>query len=359
MSFQNLEQRMLHMYPDTFPDFVPAPDQAVSEASQRQFYDWMETLYRTLYDNPGMLTAKELHEDDAHTNRFNKAADRKPELNRTMRGIMKKMEDLLETLFTIGREGRAMGNRLAVDRSIQLSRRHLAILGELGISYRKEAEGHVFASADSGGLFQAWTWLAARPEASLFTFSRCMFDTSYSYPRDIYGRLSENKHAYYRLLGFLENNGYTRIDNRDYQLALDYVKNYGPKEMPVKDAWAERTHGGISAKYDPYVRDPAYYCLRVPQMKTVLGGFDGMSDGLKSFVVTYNKKCDGCRYCIQTDKTGTRKLQSITVEQEGKEYQLCLLFPGFYYWWTRLDDNLVSGMMEYLTYVDRLLREHG
>ncbi|WP_040950504.1 hypothetical protein [Gorillibacterium massiliense] len=355
MNFSSLEQRVIHTYLDTFPDFIPAPSASVSEQGQKQFYDFMRHVYDILMERPDLLFAK-THGDDAHTNRFNKRADGKPELTNTLRRSQIKVEELITTMFRIGEAGRLIGSKLVIGSDLKISRSHLSVLEEAGIITVKEEDGNrPLFHAQKDELMPAWKWMASKPGASVLAFSRCMFDSERSYPRGIYERLSGDEAAFRALVEYLEANGYARIDNRDHQVALDYVKNYDRKDMPVKDAWAERTHAGISAKYDPHVKQPAYFCLRVPKMKEVLGRFDSMDDEVKSFVVASNKKCDGCNYCTQTDKTGERGHSSIIVSHNGKEYELCLLFPGFYYCWVALDEGLVSGMIRYLRFIDETL----
>lgn len=80
-----------------------------------------------------------------------------------------------------------------------------------------------------------------------------------------------------------------------------------------------------------------------------------MSPAVKAFVIERTKKCDGCRYCVQTDKTGNRPLACIPISYEKVEYQLCPYFPGYQYSWTSIDDELVDNMIEFLTFMDSVL----
>ena len=354
MNFPSMEQRIIHTYLDTFPDFYPNPSADITDQAQRQFYDFMLHAYETLAERPSLLFSQ-THEDGAHTNRFNKGADRKPEMSNQLRRSLAKMEDLLGALYRIGETGRLVGHRLLTGIGTKINRNHLTLLAELGITCAKEGGEMSLSHGQMDELMLAWNWMATRPGASVLAFSRCLFDPEHSYASGIYGRLLNNQEAYRKLISYLKANGYARIDNRDNQIALDYVKNYDPKDQQVKDAWAERSHGGISLKYDPIVKQPAYLSLRVPKPKVILSRFDDMGEDLRSFVVASNKQCDGCRYCVQTDKTGKRGCSSVIVSHHGREYELCLLFPGFSYSWPQLDENLANGMMQYLTFIDETL----
>lgn len=292
---------------------------------------------------------------DAHDHRFNKKADGKPRLAETMRSVLRKLEGVLETLLVIGRDGRLDRDRLLVSGEMKLNRKHVALLEEHGIQSVAENGQRAFFSPDALQLVHAWKWMAEREGTVTPAFSRCMFRKDYPYTRDIYARLSGDSEAFGRLTAYLEQNGYVRLDNRDGKVALDYLKSCSSKEMPVKDAWAERTYAGISAQYDPLIRIPAYYCLRLPRAKEILQRFHEMDDEVKAFVLAYNHKCNGCGYCTQTDKTGTRSIAAVPVNRQEKEYLLCPLFPGFYYCWTALDAGVAEGIMRYLSFIERAL----
>lgn len=66
-----------------------------------------------------------------------------------------------------------------------------------------------------------------------------------------------------------------------------------------------------------------------------------------------------CRYCVQTDKTGTRPLAYNTISFEGKEYKLCNYFPGYNYSWTSIDDSLVDMLIKMLSFMDKFIPAKG
>lgn len=352
--FKNLEQRVVGSYIDTFPAFVPEKCSEVTEAGQKQFYDFIRNIYLKIFDNPLLLYTK-LNEEDFYTYRFNKAFDKKPKLYEQMQSDTKKIEEFLSVLFEMGISGHIGDDKLIVDQSIKVNNRYISLLEQGGLTYTKENGQSVFSYDNGTAMFRVWKWMTERPGASKLSFSRCLFNAEHSYASDIFARLLGNEKAFYTLEKYLTDHGYIRIDNRDNQIALDYVKNYDKKDMPVKDSWAERTHGGISLKYYYYVAKPACISLRLPRLKELLNNFDSMEAELKEFVVKKNKKCDGCRYCVQTDKTGKRDLIFITVSFD-KEYNLCPLFPGFNYCWDHMDDTLASNMMQCLSFIDDTMR---
>jgi hypothetical protein len=100
---------------------------------------------------------------------------------------------------------------------------------------------------------------------------------------------------------------------------------------------------------------PACICLRVPRLKELLNDSGSMDNGLKEFVLWNNKHCDNCRYCVQLDKTGTRKPACISVSLD-KEYMLCPLFPGFSYCWDFMNEDLAFNIKRFLAFIDTSLK---
>ncbi len=78
-----------------------------------------------------------------------------------------------------------------------------------------------------------------------------------------------------------------------------------------------------------------------------------MSEKVKRFILDTSKRCDGCRYCVQTDKTGKRPLAYVTVEND----KLCPLYPGFSYIWRTLDNSVVDDIIEMLKFIDTMFAE--
>jgi hypothetical protein len=183
-----------------------------------------------------------------------------------------------------------------------------------------------------------------------------MFDKEYPYTKEIYSKLSNNEEIFQTLVSFLTKENYCRIDNRKNKVNLDYIKEYDKKENELKDAWGERTHGGISVEYDPLMGNPSLYSLRMPYYKTILQQSEKMPNDIRKFVVHTGKKCDNCRYCVQMDKTGQKTLAYITVVNKDKEYNMCTYFPGFYYCWEKLDQNIVGNIISMLLFIDNTLK---
>lgn len=359
--FNSLEQRILAGMLDTFPPFHPRSD-LLDEPSQRVFYDWMRRLYELLLAQPDLLFPS-LHPDDAFTRRFNKSSENKPKVQASMRAAQRRIHALMDGLMALAQQGEVDGACIRIPKTVKVPAAHRRILEAMGVAVSQEGDV-TRLDFGSGPLITAWRWMATREDAAgisrwvtredvarLF-FSRCLFDPAYSYATQIYRQLLGDACVFDRLIAYLEAHGYLRVDNREGQITLDYVKEYGEKPSPLKEAWAERTHGGVSFKYDAQLSEPAWISLRIPMIAALLRRADEMEEPLRRFVLATNQKCYGCRYCVQMDKTGKRPLACIPVKDGDKTYQLCPMLAGSAYCWTRLDEELVDRLIAFLAWID-------
>jgi hypothetical protein len=329
MKFSSLEQRMSQTFIDMFPKFVPDENATVSISEQKEFYDIIENLYQLGFDNPLLFVAS-LHEDDVYPSRFKKPYG-KPDLIKNINKYTKEVNSLLQNMYLLGKVSDA-----------KITKRQLAILAELGIT-------------DFSKLPPAWSWMANRSDITAITFSRCFFKKDYPYLSDIYASLL-GESAFRKLEKWMTSQGYKQYDiyditASDCKLSLTYANPIWSDESPKGGFEYKIKHTGISALYEPFTQC-AYLGLCVPTgLKMFLESFDTMDTNLQEFVVSQTKKCDGCKYCVQTDKTGSRPLAYINVNK-GQQYNLCPYFPGYQYNWTAIDDKLADQLIGFLSFMD-------
>lgn len=335
MIFENLEQRIAQAYIHLLPPFIPDDHGSVSVGEQEQFYITIKKLYQLAFDEPLLFVAS-LHEDDAYPG-FIKSSYGKPELQVNMRKFSKTIDMLLQNMFLMGRGSQVKWNK-----------RQKAILSRLGIN-------------DFANLPAAWIWLSTRPDSNLTEFSFCLFNKEYPYTSDIYAYLLGEK-AFRKLENWMIGQGYRRFDNynitaSDCKLSLTYANPMWSKERPTGGFEYKIRHTGISARYDSCFENPVVFGLCIPNgLKTYLKAFDSANTNIKNFIIKHTKKCDGCRYCVQTDQTGTRSLAVIKVVHEGEEYDLCPYFPGYGYRWHSINNELAEQLIEMLGFMDKLYK---
>lgn len=187
-------------------------------------------------------------------------------------------------------------------------------------------------------------------KAFLF-FSRCVFDVSDNWTAKAFDAAIDGGGLIVKLCAELERRGYTRTDCRDgKKISLDYSKQHGKKAEPVKAAWGERSHSGIELSYEELRLEPCFLWMRMPMFKTVLEKADSLPSEVAEFIASNTKTCDGCRYCVQTDKTKTRPLAAVKLSGKNK----CPMFPGFTFNWRRIDGELCEKILKTLDAVDAL-----
>ena len=332
MEFASLEQRMAQTYIDLFPQFVPDDNTAVSKAGQKDFYDLMKNLYALAFSEP-LLFVPALHEDDVYPRRFNKKSYGKPELEKNMKKFTKAVDDLLQNMYLAGRGS-----------GVKFSKKQIEILARLKIE-------------NCENLPAAWKWMAGRPGADIINFSHCFFKKDHPYTSGIFAPLI-GEAAFKKLEKQLVKMNYRRFDvygttASSSPFTLIYANPAWGGEDP-KGFLFKVKQTGIAISYEPNVKNPQVLGLCIPGgLKPYLGNFDAMDNELKNFVIAKTKKCDNCRYCVQTDKTGTRPLAAINVCHENKNYSLCPYFPGFSYCWTAIDDTLADRLLSMLLFMDR------
>jgi hypothetical protein len=336
MEYISLEQRMAKSYVDLFPKFLADGDAPITISEQEEFYLIMKNLYQLGFDEP-LLFVPSLNEDDVYPNGLKKSYD-KPQLAVNMKKFIKSMDSLLNNMFIAGQ------NLVP-----KIDKRQQIILSRLGIN-------------DLTKLPPAWTWMATRSESNIIKFSRCFFKDDYPYQSDFYAPFF-GESSFRKLEKRLITQGYKRYDIYDINkwhciLSLTYANQLWNKELPKGGFEYKIKHTGISAIYDPYFKNPAIFGLCIPNgLKVFLEAFELMDKNLQGFIVKQTKKCNTCRYCVQTDKKGSRPFAYITVNYDKKNYNLCPYFPGYSYCWTSINNDLADQIIEFILFMDKFAKK--
>ncbi len=360
--FPSLAHRVVNAWRETIPPCVTVPALPASEAAQRQFHACLVHVADSLSAHPDWLGMQELPDDGYAHGELN---NRRPELIAAFLKLRRKLDDFHDLLLRMGLSGTATDDTLHIPRGAMSfpapTRMRLAQFGLLCDAGKEETRVTcpLFPS-----LFPAWVWLAAdarrtapdtgRKGAPPLRFTHGLFSVTHPYSRDLFLHLAKDMPAVASLVTWLESNGYALVVDRDNKQTADWVKNYGRKLEPLKDAWGERTHGGLAMEYRWTCRQPLYFGLRVPEYRRLLARIDDMPESLRAFVVRQTKHCDGCGYCTQTDKTGTRPWALVSVDHHGR-HALCPLFPGFSYGWQEIDAPLADDLRAFLVFADAVL----
>ena len=339
LTYTSLEQRTAQGYLDVFPLFIPEESASVSIEEQKEFYDIMKKLYKLAYVEPQLFVPK-LHEDDVPPMLFSGRSDSEQETLTNMKKFRKSVDTLIWQMYLMG-----------IGSEYTLNTRQKKILAGLGI-------------ADFTKLSPVWEWMAKKEHLERFEqpsrFAHCCFREEYLYAADIFEKAFDNT-AFGKLKGWMTAHGYKpfQICNTtasDCKLSLTYANPSWSEETPRGGFEYKIKHTGISMRYEPCCKEPWILGVCIPGgMKLFLEHFDEMPEHVQDFVMSRIKRCDGCRYCVQTDKTGKRPFARIAVQYAEKEYKLCPYYPGYSFWWTSIDDTLADNIIGLLGFMDKFI----
>jgi len=354
--FDNLPQRSIYYFLATYPSFYPVETEKANEYEQKSAYEFILGIYKNLYGNPMLLNIKPAPDDCLNDWQLQKE---KAGLAPKIRGIIAKVDNFVKQLHQIITDGIPSDENaliLGADNPA-VTKQVIKQIENFGIRADKIEEKIIFIfPVPVRGLkllAQISSDIPLVPEKNVHLyFSRGVFDPTAPWTREIYSNMFGNTGPFEKLFDFLEINDYKRVDIKDYNhgISLDYIKNYGPPDEPLKWAWAERTRGGIEVVYSEIRKNQPSITMRIPYFTEVLKNADKMSGQVKNFVTSVSKKCDGCRYCVQTDKTGSRPFIYVDVD----EYKICPLFCGFQYTWKTIDDELAGNIIAMLEFIDSI-----
>jgi len=330
-TFDNLPQRSIYYFLATYPPFIPIETSVVTDAEQKNAYDFIKSIYERLYADPSLLGFKIIPDDALGDWELQKS---KPGLVPKIRNVINKTEELINVIFTIALSGDngqikpSMLKKLANFNIPENTLNGLALLAKISDENSPQRKPYLL-------------------------FSRGVFDVTAPYTQEVFGDMLPDRTAFDTLISYLKDNDFIRVDNKpiNNQISLDYIKNYGDPNAELKSAWAERTHSGIEVTYDETKKYQPLFSMRVPHFNTLLKQSDKMNDTVKKFVTQTSKKCDACRYCVMTDKTGKRPLMFIPVD----EYNICPFFCGFRYRWKTLNGETVTNIIEMLEFIAEVL----
>lgn len=346
MVYKNLEQRMVQSYLDMFPTFYPCSD--LPHESQRQLYEFVYSVYKTMFAFPEKFFKKIL-EDDAYPRRFNRTSYGKPKLYNFMKSDLKEIDDFLLCLYDIGKYGEVVENGIRV--GCEIKKKQMARLQLFGL----KLDNCILVHEKYNEMFAAWKYMSSRNEVSFIEFSRCMFAKDHAYMEEIYAALFQ-KEAINKLSGYFLQHSYNRYELARDKYTLDYVKNIADnakgKAAPLGNSlFGDPNHIGLSFEYRPDVTVPQYAVLRIVKMKEILNQIENAPESVKEFVLKYQKKCNNCKYCTQTDKSGKKPKQVVVVDN----IEICALYPGFNFCFTKIDDKQVTDIIDLIEFMVKVL----
>lgn len=281
-----------------------------------------------------------------------------------IRDAIAKITTLMREFFELVESGEVHEGGLILAKNLDLPKRALVkALDALDISIDKSNQDQVMLRMPNGGAEglkelatlsredNVYIIDSSKSDAAFLLFSRCVYAASANWIAMAFDQLLDAQGELIKLCSELEKRGFKRIDCRDgKRVSLDYVKQHG-KQEELKMAWGERSHSGIEVSFEDLRLEPCFIWIRMPMFKTILEHSNEIPVETAKFISDWTKTCDGCRYCIQTDKTGTRPLAAININGSKK----CPYYPAFYMNWRDLSPELSANILAVLEAVEQIL----
>lgn len=343
-SFESLGKRVIYPYLATYPVFKPVKDCNASEVSQKQMYDFLYESITTIYSDLSIINIPYEPDDCYEYWQMNNA---KPELNAKMKKIKKEFFAFYEFLIKMGLAGEALDDRLFIRKDdLRISQKNKDKLSLFGLVCDENDDGYSFMHNNYKEMFPAWKLHCCISRDSKISAQDVMVY--------LHGRFKGKKYTAAEMFSrvcdttliseleqyFLEK-GYTCKNN---EMAVGYEKEYPDKQK----AYMNISYGWKKVKVNPMIFD-----FKAPHFSKVIKFFDQMDPELKALVFNRTKICDGCGYCIQTDKTGKRPRLTLLLELNGDKKAKCPLFPSFV--WGSVNEEMICKVKDLFDFTESVL----
>lgn len=309
------------------------------------------SIYRAIAEQADFLGLKPV--PDVYFDPWEQQKGRESDV-KAIRTPRTKIDELMEQLYTFCKLAKITEIGLAVSAEVFSPKKLFkSVLAAVGIAVNKTDKLEIACGKELAESLKKLTETALtlnldgteNEEKSVFYFSRCVTDKNVDWLCDSFDYMLDAGGEVSKLCKTLAEQGFKRkilIDGRHF--SLNYIKEYGKKPEPLKKAWADKIHLGIEISYEDLCIYPATLHLRTVRFAELLSRADQLPHLAKKLIKEKVKTCDGCRYCIQTDKSGTRPLAAFEVDGIAK----CPYFPSFSLRWNKVDSDIIEQILSVL-----------
>ena len=316
-SFDSLAQRCIYAYLCTYPSCIPIEDERASEISQRHMHGFLQDVIYKLFDQPSLINFQE-EKDDFYENWM--LNNQRPELDDKMRKIEKSFIDFYTYLYKLGECGVVKDNKLYVSKdTMKFVKKRLLQLEQFGLSSESDHTSTIFYHKKYPEFFPAWKLLCDQKrmntsKGEIIRFIYCMYDPMKYNAGHLFIDCVEDPTLIRDLELFFEEKGYQKSFD---EYGIHWDKEYQNKQK-----------GNAVFAFNWKRRDQMMFTFRIPNFRLLVNHYDEMKPELQELTFSRMKTCDGCGYCTQMDKTGTRSTLAVKLECNDKKAMKCPLFPN-------------------------------
>jgi hypothetical protein len=342
-SFESLGKRFVNSCLETYPAFKPVKDCNASENSQKQMHDFLYESIATIYSDLSMINIP-YEPDDCYEHW--QLMNTKPELNTKMQKIKKEFFAVYECFIKIGSAGQVLQDSLFISKDVmRITQKMKDKLHLFGLACEEKADGYFITHDKYKEMFPAWNLHCSALKVGDAGTNNIM--------NFLHGRFMDKKHTAAELFGkvsdpvliseleqYFLGKGYSC---RHHDIGVKYEKEYPKKQTACMCIYYEWR------KINPLILD-----FKAPHFSKVMKFYDQMDDELKDMVFNKTKTCDGCGYCVQTDKTGKRPKLAQRLELNGVTKLKCPLFPSFV--WDNVNKKMISKVRKLFDFAENVLK---
>lgn len=313
-NFENLSQRYLYSVLATFPSFVFNKQCGVDEVSQRHSYEYMYNAIQSIYHNPALIDMPE------YPDRYDGQGDR-DEFLREYHSVESKFVWFAELLAMIGKTGTLEKDVLFIPQSLKM-KKSIGILESIGLTV-KEARDNQYAvhCEEYPRMFSAWKKLAAREGIGQTKYCRdfiCnLYDDDHAQTAlMLFEPLLEDGEALALIDTYCAEHGFSLSNGKGRYMIAEWLKKHPRQKrsrVQINFFWGKQNQ--------------IYINVLLPEIQEILTRFDTYDDSLRKTLVDITMKCNGCQFCLQTDKTKEKDIANQKIVYDGTSYSICTLFP--------------------------------
>ena len=342
--FPSLAHRLIYSY--LIPVITtPDPECELKECEQLEFRAFIRYALEKLYQDPTIIDMPMF--EDALSGQEDKDV-----LKERRAKVEAKLNQFFDMLIKIGAAGEpdTDGESMTINRKAVRISKHLDMLQFIGLEVRSDGTDFIITSKDFPNMFFAYNYHA-----------RKQLEASAAKRRFILGRTEAQKVTageYYgsfvpesgsvffgKLEEYCSQNGYTHSNDIWGGCTVNWEREYAKKKRILFTVFIE-----------PWRQYQVMYSIRVSDFQAVFDQFATMSDGLKQMIMDRATRCSGCRYCVQTDKTGTKPIAVSRVTFQGVDKAVCSYYP----FWAlhEMSAERARQLIELMGIAERVLAEN-
>lgn len=341
-SFESLGKRFVDAFLVTYPAFKPVKDCTASENSQKQMYDFLYDSITTIYSDLSITNIP--YEPDDFYEHW-QLMNTRPELNLKMQKIKKEFFAVYEYFIKLGLAGQVLQDGLFIAKSeMQIKQKTKDKLHRFGLVCDQKADGYLITHIKYKDMFSAWKLHCSSSKdgnsnTNILNFLHGRFMGKKYTAAEMFSKVCDSALIAELEQYFLEK-GYI---GHHQDIGVKYEKQYPKKQTACMYIYYEWR------KINPLILD-----FKAPHFSKVIKFYDQMDDELKDMVFNKTKTCDGCGYCVQTDKTGKRPKLAQRLEFNGVAKPKCPLFPSFV--WDNVNPKMVSKVKKLFDFAESVIK---